>query len=60
MIRSLALLAALAVAMGSGLAFAGGSDCGSLQVSTSSSTVASADGQGLSSTRIQVPKPKGG
>jgi hypothetical protein len=60
MARSLALLAALAFGMSSGAAWAGGGDCGSLHVSKSSSTVASADGQSAPSTQIQLPKPKGG
>jgi hypothetical protein len=60
MTRSLALIAALAFGVGSSLAWAGGGDCGSYQVSTSTSTVASADGKGAPTTQIQLPKPKGG
>jgi hypothetical protein len=59
MTRTLALIAALTFGVSSGTAFAAG-DCGSYQVSTSKTTVASADGQGAPSTRIQLPKPKGG
>ena len=59
MTRSLALIAALAFGVSSGVAFAAG-DCGGYHVGTSSTTVASADGQGAPSTQIQVPKQEGG
>ena len=58
MTRSLALIAALAFGVSSGVAFAAG-DCGGYHVSTSTSTVAAADGQSAPTTQSQVPKQKG-
>jgi hypothetical protein len=59
MTRTLALIAALTFGVSSGAAFAAG-DCGSYQVSTSKTTVASADGQSVPSTQTKLPRQKGG
>jgi hypothetical protein len=58
MTRTLALIAALTFGVSSA-AFAAG-DCGSYQVSTSKTTVASADGQSVPSTQTKLPRQKGG
>ena len=58
MSRTLALIAAVAFGLSSGVAFAAG-DCGGYIVSTSKTTVASADGQ-TSRPSTPIQKPSGG
>jgi hypothetical protein len=57
--RTLALLAAVAFGVSSGVAFAAGDCGGSYHVGTSKTTVASVDGQ-TSAPSTPVQKPSGG